>query len=181
MEKYFNQIRDPAEVYQRLVEHLTSVMRPVELQHVAWMNGPEWEKDLRQEMVENRNQNSVMSAEEAKTMEMTDWTGLLSSNEQASYRKYLEHLGQLDQPKELRQIRAVCVSQDPEYMFMAGSEDKLPSFTTDSARRIMLTHLNRWLSAKEKMSLAGFLVHKDLWALDMLLAFYIRLSYKSSP
>ncbi|CAK9086423.1 unnamed protein product [Durusdinium trenchii] len=164
LEKYFNQIRDPAEVYQRLVERLTSVMRPVELQHVAWMNGPEWEKDLRQEMVENRNQNSVMSAEEAKTMEMTDWTGLLSSNEQANYTKYLEHLGQLDQPKELRQIRAVCVSQDPEYMFMAGSEDKLPSFTTDSTRRIMLTHLNRWLSAKEKMSLAGFPVHKDMAA-----------------
>ncbi|CAK9060774.1 unnamed protein product, partial [Durusdinium trenchii] len=162
LDKYMEQVLDPAQVYSNMVNHLQSVLEPVPLEDVAWMEAESFPHELRQEMLENCNQNCALDRDKILHMDMSDWRVLLSSSEQANYRAYLKDLGQADLPKESRPIRAVCVSQDPSFINMGGSPEKLPAFTTDSTRRIMLTSKERWLTAAEKMAITGFPVHKEL-------------------
>ncbi|CAK9093208.1 AMSH-like ubiquitin thioesterase 2 (Deubiquitinating enzyme AMSH2) [Durusdinium trenchii] len=143
LDKYMEQVLDPAQVYSNMVNHLQSVLEPVPLEDVAWMEAESFPHELRQEMLENCNQNCALDRDKILHMDMSDWRVLLSSSEQANYRAYLKDLGQADLPKESRPIRAVCVSQDPSFINMGGSPEKLPAFTTDSTRRIMLTSKER--------------------------------------
>ena len=160
LDKYFEQVCDPWEIYQKLKAMLAEKLEPVKLEHVGWMTLEENQCDLEKEMEEVRNQNSLLSVKDLNGKDPKDWKNLLSSKEFDNYTNYLKKLNQFDIPKESRTPRAVCVGQDPSYMDMSGSQKKLPAFTTDSTRRIKLTHLDRWLTAKEKMSVTGFPIHK---------------------
>lgn len=154
-------VNDPAAIYASLVEHVQSLIEPVSVYDAAWMTYEENERDFRGEMIANRNANSTVAAHEVHSVNLSDWTPLLSDIEQKNYQQYLQSLGQDSLPRHEREIRGVCVGQDPVFMNMSGSPSKLPAFTTDSTKRIMLTDRDRWLTAAEKVAVTGFPVHKD--------------------
>ncbi|CAK9072952.1 unnamed protein product [Durusdinium trenchii] len=161
LEKYLEVVNDPAAIYASLVEHVQSLIEPVSVYDAAWMTYEENERDFRGEMIANRNANSTVAAHEVHSVNLSDWTPLLSDIEQKNYQQYLQSLGQDSLPRHEREIRGVCVGQDPVFMNMSGSPSKLPAFTTDSTKRIMLTDRDRWLTAAEKVAVTGFPVHKD--------------------
>ncbi len=158
LEEFVEIVEDPEAIYHQLVEHVQADLKPVSLDQVAWETNL---VKLKWEMQDTANLNSPLSPQDIEEMSTDDWKPLLSDAERKKYDGYLKKLGMDDVPKEKRGIRAVCVGQDPERYCMAGSETKLPSFTCESTKRIMMTHLDRWLTAREKASLTGFPVHKD--------------------
>lgn len=151
-------VAKPDEIYSQLASHVAADWPPVQLADVAWENS---EQHLREEMVAIANQKCSLTEDQILSMDLSDWRPLLSEEEQKKYLGYLKKLEMDHLPKEDRSIRAVCVAQDPEDRPMMGSPTSLPSFTTDSTKRTMMTHLDRWLTAREKAALTGFPVHKD--------------------
>ena len=150
---------DPEKVYQSLVDHVQKGLEPVTMDQVAWVTDS---VSLRDEMEQNRNQNSSITPEELMGMDvMASWLPLLSKDEQQKYQGYLEKLNLDKVPPNERPVRGVAVSQDPEEYCMWGSPKALPSFTKESTKRIMLTHMDRWLTSQEKAALTGFPCHKD--------------------
>ena len=154
----------PEVIYALLVEYLKGHITPMELADAAWETS---EDELRKEMVAIANQKSGLSADEILAMDISDWRPLLSEEERKKYIGYLEKLSMDHLPKHERAVRAVVVSQDPENFMMAGSETHLPAFTTDSTKRTMMTHLDRWLTAREKAAVTGFPVHEDILGLKL--------------
>lgn len=151
-------VEQPDEIYARIVSHVQADVPHVELADVAWEKS---EKHLREEMVAIANQKCSLTEAQILSMDLSDWQPLLSEEERKKYAGYLEKLHMENIAKEDRPIRAVCVAQDPKERPMLGSSTSLPSFTTDSTKRTMMTHLDRWLTAREKAALTGFPVHED--------------------
>ena len=150
---------DPLRVYQELSTHVTSKLAPVKLQDAVWLKDPSL---LRDELLDSANANCGLTLDQLQLMDLNDWRPALSQSEQEHYQKYLDGL---EMPENLseRPLRGVCVSQNPDFIFMAGSNTSFPVFTKSSTRRVMLTSQNRWLSAIEKMALYGWPVHPDPW------------------
>ena len=159
LEELVSMEEKPEVIYALLVEYLKGHITPMELADAAWETS---EDELRKEMVAIANQKSGLSADEILAMDISDWRPLLSEEERKKYIGYLEKLSMDHLPKHERAVRAVVVSQDPENFMMAGSETHLPAFTTDSTKRTMMTHLDRWLTAREKAAVTGFPVHEDI-------------------
>ena len=150
----------PEAIYNQLVEHVQSNMPPMKLVDAAWETD---EHELRKEMLAIANQKSGLTMEQIRSMDISDWQPLLSEEEKKKYKVYLEKLEMADLPKHERPARAVVLSQDPESSFaMSGTEATLPAFTTDSTKRTMWTHLDRWLTSREKAALTGFPVHEEI-------------------
>ena len=148
---------DPCRVYEGMVKHMQASIKPVTLDQIAWLRD---ESLLMEELMDSRNRNALSSAE-ITPESLSDWTQFLSTSELKNYKAYLEHLGMANTAKEERAFRAVAISQNPEHVCMAGSPTTLPTFTKESTRRVMLTSLDRWLTAVEKMAITGFPVHQD--------------------
>lgn len=128
------------------------------MEHIAWVTE---ERDLLEEISESANKNAAAPTGKVTAEHLKDWLQFLSATELQNYEAYLEKLGLGSTPREERPLRAVAVGQNPDKLFMAGSEKSLPAFARDSTKRLMLTNLDRWLTAGEKMALTGFPVHKD--------------------
>lgn len=147
----------PEKVYSDMVKYLD--VKQVAMRDVAWVTDP-WK--LREEMLQNCNQNCGLSQSEIEKIDCTDnWLKLLSEEERTNYQGYLKRLGMEDQQPGDRLVRGVAVGQDHGEFPMMGNENQLPSFTKESTKRIMLTHLDRWLTAEEKLALTGFPVHQE--------------------
>eukprot|EP00438_Fugacium_kawagutii_P013977 Skav200728 [mRNA] locus=scaffold274:25283:38105:- [translate_table: standard] len=158
LEEFVSVVAKPDEIYSQLVSHVQAGVPPVELAHVAWEKS---EQHLREEMLAIANEKCSLTEDQILAMDLSDWQPLLSEEERKKYAGYLNKLNMNDLPKEDRPVRAVCVAQNPEDRPMMGSATSLPSFTTDSTKRTMMTHLDRWLTAREKAALTGFPVHED--------------------
>lgn len=159
LEDLFSQVEDPADMYEKLRQHVRSGLEDVTLKHVPW------ETDLnrlRDEVLDNANTNCGLSPQEISEADLDDWLRFLSEDELRNYNEYLQILGMTHTPKEDRTLRAVCVGQNPakDYVMM-GTELQLPTFTKDSTKRILLTSLDRWITASEKMAVTGFPSHQD--------------------
>ena len=164
LDEYIQVDCDPSQTYREMVAHLAKQVNPVRMNDVAWESDPQ---ELRDEINETYNRNSDTELKDLKELsddDLLDWTQFLSKTELENYQEYLKVLGWDDLPKEERGVRAVALSQNPEKIFMAGTDDTLPTFTKDSTKRLMLTHLNRWVTSREKMAVTGFPVHEELTA-----------------
>lgn len=157
--EFWEIVDNPQEVYEKMSQFIQETSSEVTLEHVAW------ETDLcalREEAIENSNQNCGLSHQQLLDADLSDWQKFLSTDERNNYKAYLEKLNMHELPKESRSLRAVCVSQDPKAGFtMMGNATQLPTFTKDSTKRIMLTSLDRWLTTSEKMAVTGFPCHQD--------------------
>lgn len=145
-------------IYEELKKHLAKELSPVGMEHVAWVTDPD---DLCNEILDAYNRNSEVAPSVLTMDDLDDWMKYLSTDEKDNYKGYLKMLGFEGIPKNERSIRAVALSQDPDHIPMAGSNHTLPTFTKDSTKRIMLTHLDRWITASEKMAVTGFPVHQE--------------------
>ena len=157
-DQFFTVVGDPVEMYESLKKYLQSQLDPVLMEHVAWVTD---ESILREEMLDSYNSKCNLSEEEIQKVDLKNWKPLLSQEEWNNYPGYLQkyYMNHLD-PK-IRPIRGMCVSQDPKFCCMAGSSETLPTFTKDSTRRVMMSNLDRWLTAYEKLAISGFPIHQD--------------------
>lgn len=175
LEDLFSQVEDPANMYEKLCQHVRSGLEDVTLKHVPW------ETDLnrlRDEVLDNANTNCGLSPQEISEANLDDWLQFLSEDELKNYNEYLQILGMTHTPKEDRTLRAVCVGQNPAKDFaMMGTELQLPTFTKDSTKRIMLTSLERWITASEKMAVTGFPSHQDCFFQNHAIGLIISISY----
>lgn len=159
LRSYFVVKGDPATLYASMVAHLADGLQPVSMSDIAWQKDP---MKLRDEMVQSCNQNCGISLDIIESMPVDGpWTELLSKDERNNYAAYLKNLEMDSLPAHERGVRGVAVSQDAIEYNMSGSFEQLPSFTRESTKRIMLTHLDRWLTVDEKLALTGFPVHED--------------------
>ncbi len=152
---FFDVVDDPAEVYGALSKHVKSKLSPVNMEDAVWLKDP---KELRRELIESANIKCHLTEAQLEALDLGDWQHALSDTEKSNYKQYLSDL-KMAESKSERPLRAVCVGQNPEKRFMAGSETCFPAFTKSSTRRVMLTSHDRWLSAQEKMALYGWPVH----------------------
>lgn len=159
MEEFFTVTGDPNEVYTLLAESVQKHVSPIQLSDVAWVTD---ELALRDEALDGYNRNCELTAEQVASIDLKDWQPLLSKDERGNYDGYLKKLFMNHIEPSMRPTRMCCVGQDPTDWFMAGNSESLPTFTKDSTRRMMVTNLNRWLTAEEKMAVTGFPVHEDL-------------------
>ena len=159
LEEYFEVNGNPEEIYEKLVSHVQLGMVPVSMRDITWLRDP---IKLKGEMEQHANQNCLISQEEIHDMDVNaSWVPLLSKVEAEKYAEYLQKLKMDSIPTHERDVRGVAISQDPQDYCMWGSASTLPSFTTESTKRLMITHVDRWLCADEKMALTGFPVQKD--------------------
>lgn len=156
---YFVVKGNPATLYAQMVDYLKEGLQPVQMSEIAWQKDP---LKLRNEMLQTCNQNCGISYETIESMPLDGpWTDLLSKDERDNFVAYLKNLGMDSLPAQERGIRGVAVSQDATDYNMSGSFEQLPSLTRESTKRVMLTHLDRWLTVDEKLALTGFPVHED--------------------
>ncbi|CAK9084514.1 unnamed protein product, partial [Durusdinium trenchii] len=125
LEKYFSVVDDPEAVYLELSTMLQDKISPVKMEHIAWVTE---ERDLLEEISESANKNAAAPTGKVTAEHLKDWLQFLSATELQNYEAYLEKLGLGSTPREERPLRAVAVGQNPDKLFMAGSEKSLPAF-----------------------------------------------------
>lgn len=160
LEDFWTVSGSPNEIYDEMkafvLEHCPA---PVTLADAVWLEDPFL---LREEMAATANRNCLCGQANIQKVGLEDWTQLLSKEESDNYSVYLKKLGMLEVPAAERELKAVAVTQDPEeFPFMSKDDGTCCAFTTSSTKRIMLTSKNRWLSAVEKLAMAGLPVSQD--------------------
>lgn len=152
--EFWNVKDSPSEVYNSMALCL-SHFDGVKLKDGLWITDP---FELKREIEETYNTNCGVPASEVAHFDVfSDWSILLSEEERKNYRGYLEDLLMSDIHPSERHQRVVAVQQDPKHRPMISSPDGiLPAFTKDSTKRLMITNLNRWMLAKEKLAISGF-------------------------
>lgn len=149
-------VDSPEEVYKSLAKVVTEKLQPVFMEEALWV---EDENMLRQEMAATATQTATTKA--VHETPLNDWTSLLSDKEQKKYQAYLADLGMSDTVVQDRPLRAVAVSQSPDFIPMTSTVDGVCCGFTLSTPRVMLTNKNRWICALEKCAMAGLPVLED--------------------
>eukprot|EP00438_Fugacium_kawagutii_P002424 Skav227973 [mRNA] locus=scaffold3773:15813:17004:- [translate_table: standard] len=158
LEKFWDVHGDPEDMYKQLAANLKQKFEPVLFEDILWVDDP---VALRQEMEQSANKNSLTKPEDIPNVPFDDWTCLLSKDELDNYKQYLKKFGMADMDPKDRQHRCCAVQQDAEGWGMTSTEDGVCcGFTCRSTTRLMVTGLERWVTAMEKAAMAGFPVHE---------------------
>lgn len=149
----------PSDVYSSLSKCLED-FEPVSLKDCLWVTDP---VEFHREIEHTYNRNCGVEPQDLKEFDTSgDWSVLLSKEEKNNFQGYLKKLEMVDLEPSQRSQRVVAVQQCPVQMPMMSNPDGvLCGFTTDSTKRLMITNLNRWMLALEKLAIAGFPVTQE--------------------
>lgn len=158
LEKFWDLKGSPEDMYQQLAANLKEKLEPVLFSDILWLDDP---VALRQEMEHHTNKNAPTNPEDIASVPLDNWTTLLSEDELINYNQYLKQFKMEDIDPKDRPRRCCAVQQDAESRKMSSTEGGVCcAFTCGSTTRLMVTGLERWVTAMEKAGMAGFPVHE---------------------